>query len=57
MNIQRGSYVHPTVSFCTGTKYSGEWNEFGISGSGVFTFQNGELFLYVLPLISFNPIY
>lgn len=51
MNIQRGSYIHPTVSFCTGTKYSGEWNEFGISGFGVFTFQNGITYLFITNFI------
>lgn len=31
----------PQILFCTGSKYTGEWNPVGMNGNGIYTLPNG----------------
>lgn len=34
----------PTVEFCTGSSYTGQWNKLGMEGFGTFLFPHGNSF-------------
>lgn len=38
--IMAHSHKRPCIEFCTKSSYTGEWNQFGMCGYGVYTFTN-----------------